>query len=364
MKGRTTLVRDKHRAASGRAPLKAGFSKSIEVSCPGRVDIGNSLDYPHLYLSLGQATAHTVNIAVDLRTTVRWEPSRRAGMTLIVEGQRESHRGVPDPSRSRFPLLSSLTRHFELTAGVLSVSSRIPVGSGLGGSGVLLVALFALVQKATIGTLRQSDWPSLAMSAHLFENWLGFSASGFHDQLAALYGGANQWTWGTHFRSASPVFKRLAINPAGGAAAISRHILLCFTGQPHAKIRRPPDPGWLPTQKLQRWREVSELTTAFAKSLRQARWTEAARYLNDECSLREQIRPACLSARARLLVDAARSSGVGCRYTGHGHGGCVWAIGERRAIERTSAKWTTLSASWNGAWVLRPAIAERGLMCA
>jgi D-glycero-alpha-D-manno-heptose-7-phosphate kinase len=67
--------------------------------------------------------------------------------------------------------------------------------------------------------------------------------------------------------------------------------------------------------------------------------------------------PACLSKRAKLLVNAGRYSGLGCRYAGHGHGGCVWAIGEEDIVAIVEKGWHQIARNWKDAWVIRPKVA-------
>jgi D-glycero-alpha-D-manno-heptose-7-phosphate kinase len=208
----------------------------------------------------------------------------------------------------------------------------------------------------------EDNLKTIALLAHFLENWLGFSSTGFQDQLAALHGGANLWSWGADFKSETPLYTQTDIMPLGGPEQLGEHMLLCFTGQSHLPNRAGEQFKRLPTVEMQRWEKVAKLTLEFSSSLRSAEWENAANLLNLECAVREEIATACLSTRSKQLAAAARQCGSGCRYAGHGHGGCMWAVGETRAIQETKDRWCRLAKKWKGAWVITPGVARMGLI--
>jgi D-glycero-alpha-D-manno-heptose-7-phosphate kinase len=343
-------------------PLNEPGFTTLTVTCPARIDIGNSLDYPSSYYSLRSQSARTANIAIELRTSISWSPNPRGGISFLTSGRAEHHRALRPGVASRFPMLCALFRHFDIHNGVFHISSEVPRGSGLGGSGMLLVAALALLKCKSAGRISARDWPSIALVAHMFENWLGFSSTGFHDQLAALYGGANTWVWGTHLESLHPFFERIPFSPPGGLPELGKHLLLCFTGQGHRPTRMNRHIGALPAKHLGVWSEVSDKTAAFAKAVSLSDWTGAAVSLNTECDLRRSLDPGCLSQRAKALIEAGRSCGLGCRYAGHGHGGCVWACGPEPSAQAGMERWKALACCWRGAWVIAPKPARRGVI--
>jgi D-glycero-alpha-D-manno-heptose-7-phosphate kinase len=335
---------------------------AVRVSCPARVDIGNKLDYPSYFLSMPSQTTKTANIALELRTSISFSPSPRNCLSIVTDSITEQHHSRPDPAKSQFPILCSLINHFGLKRGKFRIESQVPLSSGLGGSAMLIVSLIALIRKLQCSAADEGDWPSLVLIAHLFENWLGYSSTGFQDQLAALHGGANLWTWGTHFESSMPIYSKDSIMPEGGAEELGRHVLLCYTGQSHRRNRSGKQFRGLSDKEVPQWTKVSYCTDEFAAALKNSDWISAGRLLNAECNLREQIDPTCLSRRAKLLVAAGRECGLGCRYAGHGHGGCVWAIGKEDSIRAVNDRWRQMIRQWKGAWVITPKIAAKGLI--
>lgn len=333
----------------------------LQASCPSRVDIGNTLDFPSHFFSLPNRSARTANIAIELRTKAMWWPDRPGRITLIGNSVTEEHQGLLDPRKSRFPILCIILSHFGITSGRFRIVTDIPRGSGLGGSGALITAFMALAKTLVEGRVAQKDWAGLLVLAHLFENWLGFSKAGFQDQLAGLYGGANLWTWGSHFDHPIPFVERRPVVPPAGLERLREHMALAFTGEPHGKIESAS--GFLPIagRDMTRWSGVSDRTLEFVNALERGDWNQAALHLNAECGMREELNPDCITKRARGLLDLARACGAGARYTGNGGGGCVWAFGEREAMCQVFDKWQKIVCAWDGAWVLQPRIALEGL---
>jgi D-glycero-alpha-D-manno-heptose-7-phosphate kinase len=343
-------------------PLKAPERVTFRASCPARIDIGNSLDFPNIHFSLPAGLARTTNIAIDMRTSVSWSPDPKGRVSVVLADGTEESGARREGETSRCAVLWALLRHVGADSGTFRISSDVPRGSGLGGSGMLLLATLALVRVRRSGRATSREWPGLALTVHMFENWLGFSRTGFQDQLAALYGGMNTWVWGTHLEPGAPCFTRRPLRPRGGAAEMEKHLLLCYTGQPHRPTRMSRRIGAVRGRDLALWAEVSAQTRAFADAVERAAWEEAAERLNAECALRRELVPRCLSDRASRLIEAATECGLGARYAGHGHGGCVWACGPRAAVKTGMERWTSLTRCWKGAWVIAPKVARRGLI--
>jgi len=337
-------------------PLDDVHSRVLRASCPARIDIGNSLDYPSFYFSLPSRSAHTMNIAIEKRTSVTWTPSDRRSVTYSAAD------GPVQDGTGRFAILDALLAHFQVSGGSFHIGTEVPRGTGLGGSGMLVVATLGLLKTLMTGPVEERDWPSIALTAHMFENWLGFSSTGFHDQLAALYGGANLWTWGTHLDSEHPFFSRARVDPQGGSKELERHLILCFTGETHAQTTMSDDIGPLPRQELATWAEISAHASSFAAAVQSSEWCAAAEHLQSECDLRARLRPGCVSERSRLLIDIGQECGIGCRYAGYGHGGCVWGCGPVSAVQSAMEAWGKRSSAWKDAWVIAPGVAAAGLV--
>ena len=336
----------------------------IEVSCPARVDIGNTLDIPSYFFSMPLGTAHTVNIAIGLRTKVSYSPSRNSYIEIMSDGIVE--RNVESFDRnmkgSRFPMIWGVLKHFKIKTGIFQIESDIPKGSGLGGSAALMVSLISTVLKLKGLEVSKQIRDKVLLFCHLFENWLGFSSTGFHDQLAAIWGGANLWTWGVDFQQDGLVYQKYKLLSSKDSSLINERLILTFTGESHKATKMELHSKLLSEHELKPWYTISQLAKYFSSVLETKDWESAARFLNKECDICAEIAPNCISKRAGLLIKIARNEGVGSRHVGHGHGGCVWALGDKNKIANTFTEWKAQSDKWVGAWTIYPGMAEKGLV--
>jgi D-glycero-alpha-D-manno-heptose-7-phosphate kinase len=213
----------------------AGPGTSFRVVVPNRVDIaGGTLDIYPLYLLVDGAM--TVNAAVTVRSVVEVRPfARRAarlrsgnfGMAVTAS---DTHRFSPD---GKMGLLSRALRHYPPVRGVeFRVRNEAPIGSGIGASSALLVALMLAAARLTRTPARWADTARAAMeieAAHLR------SLTGRQDHVAALRGGVQ----GIRFLPGRIEALRL---PPGGPAGrmLTAHGFLAHTGIAH----RSSDVNW------------------------------------------------------------------------------------------------------------------------
>jgi D-glycero-alpha-D-manno-heptose-7-phosphate kinase len=202
--------------------------RPFRVVVPNRVDIaGGTLDIYPLYLLIGDAM--TVNAAVAVRSEATVRPYRRGAARLssgnfgIAAVAADTH-GFP--LGGKMGLLSRALRHFPAVSGVeIRVRNEAPVGSGIGASSALLVALMLAAGRLTRTACRGDETARAAMeieAAHLK------SLTGRQDHLAALHGGLQ----GIRFFPGRVDARRLP--PGGRAGTMLRdHAFLAHTGIAH-----------------------------------------------------------------------------------------------------------------------------------
>ncbi|MDD5762963.1 MAG: hypothetical protein PHP88_10730 [bacterium] len=205
-----------------------GTFRPFRVVVPNRVDLaGGTLDIYPLYLLIEGAM--TVNAAVAVRSEVAVRPFRTGAAKLssgnfgIAATAADSH-GFS--LGGKLGLLSRALRHFPAVSGVeILVRNEAPVGSGIGASSSLLVALMLAAGRITGTTCRREETARAAMeieAAHLK------SLTGRQDHLAALRGGIQ----GIRFLPGRIEARRLP--PGGRAGAMLRdHGFLAHTGIAH-----------------------------------------------------------------------------------------------------------------------------------
>ena len=205
-----------------------GTIRSFRVVVPNRVDLaGGTLDIFPLYLLVGGAM--TVNAAIAVRSEVAVRPFRR-GEARLFSGNYGNTVVAADTHGfslgGRLGLLSRVLRHFPPVSGVeIRVCNEAPVGSGLGASSALLVALMLAAARLTGTACSRDETARAAMeieAAHLR------SLTGRQDHLAALRGGIQ----GIRFLPGRIEARRLP--PGGRAGAMLRdHGFLAHTGIAH-----------------------------------------------------------------------------------------------------------------------------------
>jgi D-glycero-alpha-D-manno-heptose-7-phosphate kinase len=167
----------------------AGSSSPFRVVVPNRVDLaGGTLDIYPLYLLTGDAM--TVNAAIAVRSEVEVRPFRRGAARLSsgnfgIAVTAADTRGFSPGGK--MGLLSRALRHFPSVSGVdIRVRNEAPVGSGIGASSALLIAVMLAAGRLTGTACRRDETALAAMeieAAHLK------SLTGRQDHLAALRGG-------------------------------------------------------------------------------------------------------------------------------------------------------------------------------
>lgn len=313
--------------------------KAVEATAPCRVDLaGGDLDVWPAYLFHPGAVALTV--AIDRRAWCRVETG--------VEGiQIESKDAL---SRAAAGTVSELLDHPHLspTARVLDAlgaaeglkvvtQSRVPVGSGLGGSSALAVATAAATARA-LGRSVDPDvlWPLVRDSE---ARAIG-GPTGIRDYHTALRGGVVA----VHLEPGQARVETLAVDPA----RVEECLLLVDSG-----ANGPPGPSAWDVLKGQldgdeRVRRslaaIAEAARGVREALAEERFEEVAPLLGAEWEARKQLAAGVTAPEIDRIVDVVREAGGAARACGAGGVVAVWAPpgsrgpGRREAVEAALGK--------------------------
>jgi D-glycero-alpha-D-manno-heptose-7-phosphate kinase len=339
-------------------------SGPVTVSAPCRVDMGGTLDIRTFFYPLQHLGPCTVNIAIDMRTTVCLAPYTRGRIKVSSRGFRATEFDADSaPFRHPLGLIFAVAAFFNADGLHISVHSESPPRSALGGSSVAAAALVGAFQALmrSPDSQRPADRRLTALIAHGIEESVAGVPCGFQDQLAAVYGGVNAWRWLA--RPQGAVFRRESVLPRARLRELERHLLLAYVGVPHhsSDINGRWVRQFISGQHRTAWAEVVRLTHGFTEALRRRRYAEAAALMNCETEIRRRLTPDVLDRTGRKLAAAARRYGCGARFTGAGGGGCVWAIGEADAIAGLRPRWVEILATRRGAGLLSAGVAAEGL---
>ena len=344
--------------------LKALEQGPVEASAPCRVDMGGTLDLRTFSFPLQHLAPCTVNIALDLRTTVRIEPHRPGRVKVSSTGFRSADfASGAAPFDHPLGLMFAVAAFFKAEAVHIRIRSQSPPRSALGGSSAaavaLVAALSALARRGRPGPA--PDGRSVALIAQAVEESVAGVPCGYQDQLAAVFGGVNTWYWVA--RPPSVVFRRRTAVPARRHRELGRHMLVAYCGIPHesSNVNGRWVRQFLSGRNRQVWERIAAWTHRFSDALGAGRYEEAAVCMHQETALRRRLTPDVLDGVGRDLVAAARRSGCGARFTGAGGGGCVWAIGARERVSRLKPRWQAVLAGCASARLLDADVAGEGL---
>ncbi len=335
--------------------------REIRASVPCRIDFGGTLDLATFYLPLNRVNPSTVNLAMDLRTSVTLSPWRQGRIRISSRGFDSAEFDADQaPFNHPMGLMFACAAFFDAQGVHIQIHSASPPRSALGGSSAAAVAIIAAFH-TVLG--RSIDPGAIAMAAHCLESSVAGVPCGSQDQLAAAFGGVNQWYW--HLAQAGPGFVKKALVPtATGTGALDAHLLVAYCGNPHASkdINRRWVDSFLAGRHRRVWQEVARLTEAFAAALMAEDYDQAGRLMNQETRLRLEMTPEVLDPTGMRLFERAEASGCGARFTGAGGGGCIWALGTKDHLANLKADWRSILAHEPEAGLLKTKIDPIGII--
>jgi D-glycero-alpha-D-manno-heptose-7-phosphate kinase len=335
----------------------------ITSSAPCRLDCGGSTDHRLTVLTCRHWSPATVNIGMDLRTMVRLEPYIAGKIAVVSKAVGEQEICIPQiPLSGPLGLIFAILAYFGVHGVRVLIESQFPPHSGLGGSGVASVAVIAALFKA-VSLLEERTYShrDIVLLAHGIEDSL-YGNTGLQDQAAAVFGGVNLWEWkfSTHLDF---VCTRLICEPE----ELKKHIVLAYTGTNHPPTRHGSMvlEAFKQSGAIASMVKISEQARIFAKAIQSNNYKEAGRALSTEFSLRSMLLPNILPDEDKVLIEVASEMGCGAKLTGHGGGGCVWAIGEMNAIALTRKYWKDIFEQRGSGFLMPFSISQSGLsVCA
>jgi D-glycero-alpha-D-manno-heptose-7-phosphate kinase len=84
--------------------------------------------------------------------------------------------------------------------------------------------------------------------------------------------------------------------------------------------------------------------------------------MNAETAIRKKMTPDVLDEIGNQLVETALAGQCGARFTGAGGGGCIWALGEFKHIDRLKPVWEEILSTKNEGHLLDMKIDSQGLV--
>jgi D-glycero-alpha-D-manno-heptose-7-phosphate kinase len=338
--------------------------KRVETSAPCRIDMGGTVDIRSFYYPLRHLAPCTFNIAVGLRTTVRLAPFDKGRVKVTSRGFDPAEYAFNEmPFDHPVGFVFAIAAYFNAAGVHIDIQSTSPPKSALGGSSVAGVALAAAFGKL-LAAADDKAWTrcQTAILAHALEESVAGVPCGLQDQLAAAYGGVNAWYWSTEIDRAP--FRRKVVIGKRRYAHLGKRVLLAYCGIPH--VSKDINTEWvrqfLAGRSRNHWVAITHATRRFISALAEDDLDTAVAAMQTETALRLELTPQVLDNMGTRLMRAAEAEGCGARFTGAGGGGCVWALGHSKHIDRLKGMWENILASHPDARLLEFKIDGDGLM--
>ena len=330
----------------------------VAVSAPCRVDYGGTLDLRTFSYPLQPQGPCTVNLALNLRTTVRLEPYARGRVKVSSRGFRPAEFALgAAPFRHPLGLMFAVAAFFGAGGVHIRIKSESPPRSALGGSSVAAVALVrAFFEAARRGA--PVDRRAVALTAHAIEESVAGVPCGYQDQLAAVFGGANLWHWVALPRR--DVYRREIVVPPARLAELAPHLLVAYAGVTHASsdvngrwVRQ-----FVAGRTRQPWEDIVRWTHRFVDALKRRDYGAAADSMNRETAVRRRLTPDVLDDIGRRLVGRRRG---GCAADSPAPAVARCGLREADAIERLRPRWQAILGPTARARLLDARVAREGL---
>jgi D-glycero-alpha-D-manno-heptose-7-phosphate kinase len=298
----------------------------IRVVVPNRVDLaGGTLDIYPLYLFVPGSM--TVNAAIRMWSMAEIAPAR--GPVLLHSEDLSVRRHAADthgfPSGGRLGLMSAALRFFPPARNIaLRIRNEAPLGSGLGASSSLLVAVM-LAMDALRG--RRRGWQDTARAAMEIEAEHLHSLTGSQDHIAALRGGIQ----GIRFLPGRVEAERIAPGSRCGRG-LAAHGFLAGSGKAHhsAEVNWRMIRGAIEGSEevLRKFRGIAAAARDAWEAVREADFGAAGRAVGREWEIRKTLAPGVSPPRVEKAFGSRefRKRVAGAKLCGAGGGGMAFGI--------------------------------------
>jgi D-glycero-alpha-D-manno-heptose-7-phosphate kinase len=295
----------------------------IISKAPTRIDLaGGTLDLWPLFLL--HEDALTINVAINLFATALIEPRNDSSIHIVSKDQKQEVQAkhwkelnVNGP----LPLHARLIRYFAPDQGFyLETESLAPMGSGLGGSSTLSVAICGALNEFTARKLERQSFVGIVRDIEA--QVLGIP-TGVQDYYAATYGGLSGWHFG--------IDKVERITYPSSLSDLQNRILLFFSGKPRNSginnwevFKSRIDGDAVVQNQLKTIREQAQ---RLHHGLQNSDWDTVFTAVNQEWEARKKLAPSITTDQVEQVLRFGYERGVMAgKVCGAGGGGCVFLM--------------------------------------
>ena len=212
---------------------------------------------------------------------------------------------------------------------VISTSSDLPTGSGLGSSSSFTVALLLALRKLF-------DVPTnpfeLAEDAYQIERIINGNSVGRQDQFAASIGGYNYY----QFDRDGSVSINPIMNSHQQISSLAQSSLLIWTGLSRSASTVLKKQSDLSESLLDKYTELNELTMKFYQLLKLRSFSvkDYGYYIRQNWSIKKGLASAISNSEIESIIEQCLRLGTtACKVLGAGGGGYILALGTNKQTE-------------------------------
>jgi galactokinase/mevalonate kinase-like predicted kinase len=300
----------------------------ISASSPCRIDpSGGTWDLKAFALPYESISPSTVTISLDMRLIVYLHPYKK-GWIKVTDGKKlEEFPFDKMDFTSHFGLIYPIIAFFGFNGLEIEIKSNFPKYSGLGGSGVLMVAtISALNEVLSRETQKALKLHEIVELSHNIEDGLRYSYTGLQDQCSAAYGGVNQWIW--NYSNAAEKFLRKKLLDPKDFPELESRIVLAYLGKGHkfSDANSEQVKSFCKGKCRDKWLRIKEIADNFSQAISKNDWNSAIALMQEENDIRCSMVKTRNTELGKRLQTIALYLNCGFAVAGAGEGGCVWSL--------------------------------------
>lgn len=327
----------------------------IQASAPTRVDLaGGTLDIHPIYVF--EDGGLTVNAAIEVRSYVEVKPrdDTRINIYSLDLNKKVSFKSLKKLKfGTGLDFLVRIVKFYLSDSGVdIITKNTAPIGSGLGASSSLLIALSSALNK-----LRKKKFSKnqiIDIGANIEAQEIGIP-TGKQDYYAAMYGGINA-IW---FNLERNKLEKLVVEEKL-LRELEKRIVLSFTGISHFSgtnnwnmLKRYIDNVGTTRENM---KKIKETAFKMREAIIKGDFSLISETLSEEWENRKNLAKGVSNSRIEKLMKVAKEAGAqASKICGAGGGGCMITIVKENLREKVEE-----ALEKNGAEILEFKIARSG----
>jgi len=296
-----------------------------ESSAPIRIDLaGGTLDIWPIYIL--ENGGITINAAINIRATSRLRKRNDKKIIIISKdnGEIVKFEDISKLNHEKLGLVTRIIQYFKPNFGFeLETEIGLPVGTGLGTSSSLGIALMHLFNKITDKALTEKQ--IIDLLGNIEAQTIGVN-TGKQDYYAATYGGFNA----IRFECDGEYNEKIKLSK-GFLKRINDSFILCFTGKTHYSATNNWDmiKRYMENDSLVRnaMKKIKIIALAAKDALKNENFNALVRTIEDEGNNRRNLSEDIVTTQMdKIINEIPKNDFITFKPLGAGGGGCILIV--------------------------------------